>query len=157
MEAGRASPGTCLEHTRCLSTRLSTHLSTRLTSLSPPCKVDCLTNHLMSLPSALRALQNLSDILKEIRGTNGALEPICRLTLAILNTIKVLMVSLLLLRSTDRRIQDMDSNKEVWNDALDTIHKHHGIFVQQLHLTSRDRMKPFFDPKLHAAIKAYAR
>jgi hypothetical protein len=97
------------------------------------------------------------ELLKEIRGANGALEPICRLTLAILNTIKVFMVSLLLLWHTDRRIQDMDSDKDVWKDVLDTIRKHHSIFAQQLHLTSRDRMKPFFDPKLHAAIRAYAR
>ena len=38
------------------------------------------------------------ELLKEIRGTNGALEAICRATLAILNMIKVIMVSLLLLR-----------------------------------------------------------
>jgi hypothetical protein len=38
------------------------------------------------------------ELLKEIRGANGALEAICRVTSAILDMIKVIMVSLLLLR-----------------------------------------------------------
>ena len=97
------------------------------------------------------------ELLKEIRGANVALEAICRLTLAILNMVKVDMVSLLLRRHTDRRIQDMDSNKEVWKDVSEAIHKHHGGFAQQVHLTSRDRIKPCFDPKFRAAIRAYAR
>ena len=97
------------------------------------------------------------ELLNETKGANVALEAICRVTLAILNMIKVDMVSLLLRRHTDRRIQDMDSNKEVWKEVLEAIHKHHGAFAQQVHLTSRDRMKPCFDPKFRAAIRAYAR
>ncbi len=101
------------------------------------------------------------EILKEISEANDALSPleaICAVTLVILNTIEVVMSGFsCATAATDRGIQAMDSNEVAWKNVSDTIHKHRGVFEQQLHLTNRDQARPDFDPKLLAAIQTYAR
>jgi hypothetical protein len=99
------------------------------------------------------------ELLREISEANGVLAPlkaVCGLTLVILNTIKVGLVSFLLLRYTHRCIQAIDSNKEAWKEVLDSIHKHHSVFEQQLHSTNPEQMRRDLDPKLLAAIQIYA-
>ena len=51
----------------------------------------------------------------------------------------------------------MDNNKEAWKEVLDTIHKHRGVFEQQLDSTNLEQMRRGLDPKLLAAIQVYAR
>ena len=99
------------------------------------------------------------ELLKEISEAHGVLAPlkaIYGVTLAILNMIEVDLVPLLLLRHTDRCIQAMDNDKETWKEVSDTIHRHRGVFEQQLN-SNPDQMTPDIDPKLLAAIKIYAR
>jgi hypothetical protein len=51
----------------------------------------------------------------------------------------------------------MDSNKEAWKEVLNTIHKHRGVFEEQLDSTNLEHMRRVLDPKLLAAIQVYAR
>src|SRR5271170_5052586 len=84
------------------------------------------------------------ELLKEISEANDILAPlkaVCGVTLAILNTIEVGILSRLLLRHTDRCIQDMDRNKEAWKEVLDIIHKHRSVFEQQLSLTNSGQIR----------------
>ena len=100
------------------------------------------------------------ELLKEITEANDILSPlkaICGVTLAILNTIEVSFSSLLPARHPNRWIQAMDNNKEAWKEVLDTIHKHRGVFEQQLDSTNLEQMRRELDPKLLTAIQVYAR
>jgi hypothetical protein len=100
------------------------------------------------------------ELLKEISEGNGvlaSLKAISGVTLAILNTIEVDLLSLSLLRRTDRYIQDMDSNKEAWKEVSNTLHKNRDVFEQQLHSVTLDQIRPDLDRKLLASIQIYAR
>jgi hypothetical protein len=100
------------------------------------------------------------ELLKAISEANrvlGSLKAISGVTLAILNTIEVDLLSLSLLRHTDRCIQDLDTNEQAWKEAFNTLHKHHNVFEQRLHLANLDQMRPDLDRKLLISIQIYAR